>query len=217
MSRAASRGQIALPLDWSAGGVNAVPLLTGPSNAEAVRFVQDFAHWPLPVAVLTGPAQSGRSLIGRLFARASGGQVIDGAERAAEESLFHDWNRAQDTGAPLLLIAELPPSAWGIALPDLASRLAAVPVVRIHEPDDALAGALIDALFASRGIIVAPDVAGYIVPRMERSYAALHRIVAALDTASLAQGRRIGVRLARETLLAEGLIDPDLFEREDAA
>jgi hypothetical protein len=43
----------------------------------------------------------------------------------------------------------------------------------------------------------------------------IHRIVAALDAASLEQGRRLGVRLARETLLSQGLIDPDLLERQD--
>jgi hypothetical protein len=52
---------------------------------------------------------------------------------------------------------------------------------------------------------------------MERSYAMIHRIVAALDVASLEKGRGIGIRLIRETLLSQGLIDPDLLERQDAA
>jgi hypothetical protein len=50
---------------------------------------------------------------------------------------------------------------------------------------------------------------------MERSYAMIHRVVAALDAASLEQGRRLGVRLTRETLLSQGLIDPDLLERQE--
>jgi chromosomal replication initiation ATPase DnaA len=64
---------------------------------------------------------------------------------------------------------------------------------------------------------LAPEVASYIVPRMERSYAMIHRVVAALDAASLEQGRRVGIRLTRETLLSQGLIDPDLLERQDEA
>ena len=208
-------GQIALPLDWSAGGSNDGPLIVGTSNAEAVRYLRHVATWPVRTAILTGPRGSGRSLIGRLFARDSGGQVIDGHDSVSEEQLFHAWNAAQAGGLPLLIIADAPPADWNVALPDLASRLRAVPVLTIGEPDDCLARDLIEALFAQRGMALAPEVASYIVPRMERSYAMLHRIVAALDAASLAQGRRVGVRLTRETLLSQGLIDPDLLERQE--
>lgn len=215
MARATS-SQIALPLDWSAGGSNDGPLIVGTSNADAVRYLRHVSTWPVRTAVLVGPRGSGRSLIGRLFASEAGGRVIDGHDSVSEEEIFHAWNAAQTSGKPLLVIADAPPSAWNIALPDLASRLAAVPVLTIGEPDDCLARDLIDALFAQRGMALAPEVASYIVPRMERSYAMIHRVVAALDAASLEQGRRVGVRLTRETLLSQGLIDPDLLERQDA-
>lgn len=213
MARAS--GQIALPLDWSAGGANDGPLIIGTSNADAVRYLRHVATWPVRTAVLVGPRGSGRSLIGRLFARDTGGRVIDGHDSVPEEEIFHAWNAAQASGTPLLIIADAPPAEWNVALPDLASRLAAVPVLAIGEPDDCLARDLIEALFAQRGIAIAPELPSYIVPRMERSYAMIHRIVAALDAASLAQGRRVGVRLTRETLLSQGLIDPDLLERQD--
>ncbi|WP_447763135.1 HdaA/DnaA family protein [Sphingopyxis panaciterrae] len=208
-------GQIALPLDWSAGGNNDGPLIVGTSNADAVRYLRHVSTWPVRTAVLVGPRGSGRSLIGRVFARDTGGRVIDGHDSVSEEEIFHAWNAAQASGTPLLIIADAPPAEWNVALPDLASRLAAVPVLAIGEPDDCLARDLIEALFAQRGIAIAPEVASYIVPRMERSYAMIHRVVAALDAASLEQGRRVGVRLTRETLLSQGLIDPDLLERQD--
>ena len=211
----ASPGQIALPLDWSAGGANDGPLIIGTSNADAVRYLRHVGTWPVRTAVLVGPRGSGRSLIGRLFARDTGGRVIDGRDGVSEEDMFHAWNAAQASGTPLLIVADTPPSDWNVALPDLASRLAAVPVLTIGEPDDCLARDLIDALFAQRGMALAPEVASYIVPRMERSYAMIHRVVAALDAASLEKGRRIGVRLTRETLLSQGLLDPDLLERQD--
>ncbi|WP_428627725.1 HdaA/DnaA family protein [Sphingopyxis sp.] len=209
-------GQIALPLDWSAGGTNDGPLIVGTSNADAVRYLRHVSTWPVRTAVLFGPRGSGRSLIGRLFARETGGRVIDGHDSSSEEDIFHAWNAAQTSGAPLLIIADSPPAEWAIALPDLASRLRAVPVLSIAEPDDCLARDLIEALFAQRGMALAPGVASYIVPRMERSYAMIHRVVAALDAASLEQGRRVGIRLTRETLLSQGLIDPDFLERQDA-
>ncbi len=212
MARAS--GQIALPLDWSAGASNDGPLIVGTSNADAVRYLRHVSTWPVRTAVLTGPRGSGRSLMGRLFVRETGGRVIDGPASVSEEAMFHAWNAAQASGAPLLIIADAPPADWGIGLPDLASRLRAVPVLAIGEPDDCLARDLIEALFAQRGMALAPEVAAYIVPRMERSYAMLHRVVAALDAASLERGRGIGIRLTRETLLSQGLIDPDLLERD---
>ena len=64
---------------------------------------------------------------------------------------------------------------------------------------------------------IAPEIPSYIVPRMERSYAMIHRVVAALDAASLEKARRVSIRLTRETLLSQGLIDPDLLERQDTS
>lgn len=211
----AKPGQYALPLDWSAGGSNDGPLIVGSSNADAIRYLRHVSTWPVRTAVLIGPRGSGRSLIGRLFARDTGGHVIDGPDSVSEEEMFHAWNAAQASGHPLLIIADAPPAEWDIALPDLASRLRAVPVLVIGEPDDCLARDLIEALFAQRGMAIASEIPSYIVPRMERSYAMLHRVVAALDAASLEKGRRVSVRLTRETLLSQGLIDPDLLERQE--
>ena len=214
MARAvAAPAQQALPLDWSAAGSNDPPLLVGTCNADALRFLAHPALWPVRCAVLVGPPKSGRSLIGRVFARTSGGTVVDGPSSISEEALFHAWNAAQATGKPLLIIADAPPADWSVALADLRSRLAAVPVARIGELDDAHARDLIEAQFAQRGIGIAPDVARFIVQRMHRSHATVARIVDALDGASLAQGRRIGKRLAGEVLRDAGLIVDDLVDQ----
>src|SRR3546814_5612161 len=96
--------------------------------------------------------------MGRLFARETGGRVIDGPDSVPEEEMFHAWNAAQASGTPLLIVADTPPSEWHVALPDLASRLRAVPVLKIGEPDDCLARDLIEALFARRGMAISPEV-----------------------------------------------------------
>lgn len=214
MSRSSLRlAQFALPLDWSAAGHNDPPLVVGECNSDALRFLSQPATWPVSCAVLVGPPQSGRSLIGRVFARSSGGRVIDGPDTVSEEDLFHAWNAAQSSKMPLLLIAAAPPASWGVMLPDLASRLAAVPVLHIGDPDDGYARDYIEVHFAQRGMAVGPDLADFIVRRMHRSHATLARIVDALDAASLAQGRRIGKRLAGEVLRYAGLITPDLVDQ----
>ena len=178
-------GQIALPLDWSAGGANDGPLIVGASNADAVRYLRHVATWPVRTAVLTGPRGSGRSLMGRLFAAETGGRVIDGPASVSEEEIFHAWNAAQSSGTPLLIIADAPPAEWNIALPDLRSRLGAALHLTIAVPDDEMVAALIEAHSEARGLVLGDGALTYLVPRLERSFAGIEAVVAAIDRLSL--------------------------------
>jgi chromosomal replication initiation ATPase DnaA len=92
------------------------------------------------------------------------------------------------------------PARWGVALPDLSSRLAALPVVRIAAPDDALLEAVLVKLFADRQVAVAPDVIAYALRHMDRSFAAVRALVAKADAESLAGQRAVTVPLLRNLL-----------------
>jgi chromosomal replication initiation ATPase DnaA len=191
--------QFALPLAWPADARDAEFMVT-PCNEQAVRMLDRWATWPVRTALLTGPTQSGRSLLGRIFAQRSGGDVIDDAERQTEEELFHAWNRAQDERRPLLLIAALAPPAWTIALPDLRSRLAASPVATLQPPDDALVRALLERGFEQNRIDARPDLIAWLAARIERSHLAVTATVDRLAQAALAGRRRLSIPMARETL-----------------
>ena len=197
--------QIALPLDWPVADADEDFLLSE-ANAHVLEHLTRWTTWPVMATLLTGPRQSGRSLLGRIFVRRTGGRLFDDAERHEEEAIFHAWNEAQEKRRPLLIIADAPPPAWAIALPDLRSRLAATPQLAIAPPDDRLVADLITKLLADRGIFVAPDVAEYLVPRIERSYHAVQRVVDALDRALFAGGRRLTVPLAKRALAEAGII-----------
>lgn len=191
--------QPALPLDWPADEADDSFIVT-PSNAVAVRHLEAPGTWPVAVTLLTGPRKSGRSLLARIFARRNGGRLIDDADRRDERTLFNAWNEAQATRLPLLLVADAPPPAWRVALPDLASRLAATPVVTLGDPDDALIGALIETQLARRGISISPEVIAYLVPRAPRSHARVISLADALDAASLARRQPVTVPLARAVI-----------------
>ena len=90
-------------------------------------------------------------------------------------------------------------------MPDLASRLKATPHVSIGDPDDALVGLLMQKLLAQRGLMMKPDVASYVLARIERSYVAILRFVDALDNAALALKRGISIALARDVLMRIGM------------
>ena len=198
--------QMALPLAWPADPGDS-DFITGPSNAVAVKHLAHWSLWPVAATIMTGPRKSGRSLLGRIFAAKNRAILIDDAEQAEEEAVFHAWNAAQATRRPLLLIADSAPPAWAITLPDLASRLSATPRIALGDPDDALAAGLIEKLLGARGLAAERAVTAYLLPRTERSHVAIHRLVDALDEVALARRQRLTVPLARRALISLGVID----------
>ncbi|MBD2841287.1 HdaA/DnaA family protein [Erythrobacter rubeus] len=182
---APSNQQIALPLVARDGGA-AQRVVIGNANTHVVDALSEPERWPFRTAVLTGPRRSGKSLLGR-WAAGQGIRVIDNADTLDEAELFHSWNASQEGGSkagePLLLIANARP--WEIRLPDLASRLGGSLQLEIGEPDDAMAAELIEAFAEQRALSLAEGAAEYLVPRTERSFAALETLVATIDRISL--------------------------------
>jgi len=118
----------------------------------------------------------------------------------AAETLFHLYNLLAEIGGHLLLTARVPPARWRLGLPDLASRLGAAPAVAIDPPDDALLAAVLVKLFADRQLEPDRRVIGYLLARMERSFAAARALAARIDRAALAAGTGPTLTLARAAL-----------------
>ncbi|MFA6115377.1 MAG: DnaA/Hda family protein [Sphingomonas sp.] len=197
--------QIALPFDWPPDPRDD-EFLVSDSNARAVQQLERWSTWPVMAVVLTGPRKSGRSLLARIFAAKSGGEIIDDAERQSETAIFHAWNRAQETRHPLVIVADVPPPEWTVKLPDLRSRLTASPTARIGPPDETLMQALFERQFLRRGLDARPDLIQWLILRVERSHVALLRTVDVLDQAVLERHKRLSIPLARATLAEVGLI-----------
>ena len=197
--------QIGLPFDW-ARQISEGGFLAGDANMLALRHIEGWRDWPLPISILSGPARSGKSLLGRYFTDISGGTVIDDAQGQADDALFHAWNIARDSGTPLLLISRDAPDAWPVTLPDLRSRLAAAAHVRIAEPDDRLMQALIESGLAQGGAAFSADVPAWLARRTERSYAAIAALLEWLNTLSLASLRKISVPLLKEEMQNSGFL-----------
>jgi len=197
--------QISLPFEWPGQGTDG-DFLVSDANAVAVRHLEGWRDWPLAISVLSGPALSGRSMLGRRFAAMSGGRVIDDAEGVEDRLLFNAWNDAQISRRPLLLIGSRAPTLWDMTLPDLRSRLAAAPHVAIGEPDEPLARALIERALGGMGANYASDLPDWLLRRIERSYAAIAQVTRLLNEAALSSGRKISVAMAKEALQAAGFL-----------
>jgi chromosomal replication initiation ATPase DnaA len=100
----------------------------------------------------------------------------------------------------MLLTSRVPPGELDVKLPDLRSRLRALPFVTIAPPDEALLKAVLVKHFMDRQLVVEPHVVGYIALHMDRSMEAVAAIVAEIDRAAMASRRRITRALAAEIL-----------------
>ncbi|MFL6735966.1 MAG: HdaA/DnaA family protein [Sphingomonas sp.] len=197
--------QIALPLDWPQSDGDA-RFIVSEANREAFDHFRKFSMWPVKATILTGPRRSGRTLLARSFVERVGGRLFDEAEQRDEEELFHAWNQAQDTARPLIMVADEVPPAWSPILPDLKTRLAVTPIVRISHPDDPLFAALMQLHFADRGVHIPPDALRFMSERLHRDYWTAERAVEAVDRFAMAERARLSLPTVRRALAEAGLI-----------
>lgn len=202
----AGREQIALPLDWPQSQGES-RLIVSDSNREAFEHFRKWSLWPVKATLLTGPRRSGRSLLARSFAERVGGRVMDQADRADEEELFHAWNAAQESGRPLVMIVDRAPPDWEIALPDLRTRIVVTPTATIAEPDDLLFQALVELHFADRGLHIPREALRFMCDRLHRDYLTVERAVEAVDRYAIAERARVTLPTVRRALIESGMID----------
>jgi chromosomal replication initiation ATPase DnaA len=198
--------------------------VVSPANAQAVKAVDAWPAWHGGCLALIGPEGSGKSHLALTWARAQGAAVLPAKGRLElgalqgrpvlyedadrdrarrDEILFHLINMAGQPGGGLLLTARAPPSGWAAALPDLRSRLNALPVAQIQEPDDLILESVLRKFFRERNIRPAEDVFPYLLRRIERSAPKALAVVKRLDEAADAEGRPISRALARQILESE--------------
>ncbi len=204
----------------------AAAFVRSPSNAYAVDAL---AAWPDKagqIMAVCGPAGCGKTHLARIWAERVGAIPLNGAEAAFadpielegrpilldiaqdadDETLFHLINLAHQDGGALLMVSRPSPRRWEVAVPDLRSRLDAVRVIAMEPPDDAVLSAILAARFAERSIAPGDGVIDYLVMRIDRSAAAAAAVVERLD----AEHRPITRSLARQVLgTADDLFDDD--------
>lgn len=212
--------------------------LVSQANEEALAMVERWPDWPHWALVIAGPAQSGKSHLAAVWKLRSNAETVSAdaltpglvdtlRERGAlviedlqkgisdEALLFHLLNVAREHKLSILMTSQTAPGDLAIRVPDLRSRLRAIPVASIAAPDDALLKALLVKHFADRQLSVEPHVIDQLAMRTDRSFAAVADIVAAIDERALAAKRPVTRVLARE-VLAEQQQDEERADDKDA-
>lgn len=209
--------------------------LVTPSNAAAVALIERYPDWPHYGVVLSGAAGSGKSHLLEVWRQAADAKLVRAAEigeiapeelmaggalaiddapgkRLDERGLFHLLNLTRQTGGHVLIASDSDPASWPVTLPDLATRLKALAVIRLETPDDALLRGVLVKLFADRQLAVDESVISYLMLRMPRSLDSARALVAGIDRVALTEQVPVTRGLAARVL--EGLTEPGLFPDE---
>lgn len=193
-------------------------------NRKAWLYMQPQQDWPSPVFLLRGEKASGKTHLASIWAARANAPLLQAAEVeinkppqdyfaggttlvmediehiSHESALFHLYNYAMQQQYSLLLTMDASIVWDHFILPDLRSRLQAAPQAEITAPDDALLTALLAKHFSDRQIAWNEGLLHYLLPRLERSFAAVRQIVERLDEAALRQKQPLSISLARQIL-----------------
>jgi len=203
--------------------LGAEDFLVSSSNAAAVELIDSWPAWAYRACLVVGPAGSGKSHLANVWQLKSSAAlftagklsdadvaalpegsalVVEDIDRgiADEQALFHLLNRVRESGLNVLMTSRIAAGDLQFRVPDLRSRLRALPMVELDTPDEALLRAVLVKLFCDRQLNVDPAVIGYLCLRMERSMEAAARVVAAIDRLALATHRKVTRPLAAEAL-----------------
>jgi chromosomal replication initiation ATPase DnaA len=201
--------------------LGAEDFLISSANRAAASAIDQWPHWPQASMLVVAPPRAGKTHLGnvwrlksgatRLSANAlreddiafSGGALLVEdlhAGIANERVLFHLLNLVRERKLSMLLTSRISAGELKVELPDLRSRLRALPIVAIANPDEALLKAVLVKQFADRQLTVEPHVVSHIALHMEQSMQAAATIVAEIDRTAMSTHRKVTRALAAEVL-----------------
>ncbi len=205
-------------------------LVVAEANREAALLLATPSTWPGGALALVGPQGSGKThlslawalehgaeslapdapldQVAAAFAAAGGRLVIDDAggpaadQNLRDQTLIRALDLARSRGGAVLLTGPRDPGAWETTIPDLKSRLQALAVARLGEPDRALLDVVLRRLCRERFIELRHDARVFLLENMAQSFAAAHSVAEALD-ALVVRGRKpVTTAMAKKALAA---------------
>ncbi|HEU4379462.1 MAG TPA: DnaA/Hda family protein [Hyphomicrobiaceae bacterium] len=201
--------------------LGAEDFLVSASNQAAADMIDRWPDWPLASIMVVAPARAGKTHLANVWrlksgasrleatalceedvARANGALLVEDLHSGIgnERALFHLLNLVREHRLSMLLTSRVPPGELDVRLPDLRSRLRALPLVGIDRPDEGLLKAVLVKHFSDRQLAVEPHVINHLALHMEQSMAAAADLVAEIDRLAMASHRKVTRALAAEAL-----------------
>jgi DnaA family protein len=200
------------------------------ANVEALAAARALAQGATPMLYLHGVAGTGRSHLLQAICSAVPGAgyfplrqlrqlgpavlegiaglpvvVLDDVDAVAgssewEQRLFGLYNECSGSAVRLAVSASVPAADLPLELPDLVSRLGAMPHYALRPLDELQQREALQLRAAQRGIELPADTLLYLQRRFARDMGSLNRLLDQLDLASLEQQRRLTLPFIRRVL-----------------
>lgn len=126
--------------------------------------------------------------------------ILEDIEYLEEKTLLHLINVMQEKQQYLLLTSSKSPAKLNISLSDLQSRIMAIPSISILPPDSDLFKAVLLKHLSDRNLDINMVAIDYLVPRIERSFTKLLRLVNKLEAVSRITKKAISIHMIKEIL-----------------
>lgn len=195
--RSSCNAQAAEFLDtWPQGALTSTALLTGPQASGKTHLTHSWAQ--RTQAMIIDPQAIGKKDSAALFGTNAHALLEDIHTLRDETALFHLLRHAETARLHLLLSSRAPASRLAFTLPDLRSRLMALPELSIGAPDTELLTLFLFKCFADRQLRVSQEVVEYLALRIERSFAAAQAIIERIEEQALNQKHAITIPFVKK-------------------
>jgi DnaA family protein len=123
---------------------------------------------------------------------------------AWEHALFVLYNQVAEARGRLIAAAQVAPRASGFLLPDLKSRLTALPAFQLQSLDDDATRRALQLRAGHRGLDLPDDTAQFLLSRSRRDMASLYGVLDRLDDEALRAQRRLTIPFVKGVLNITG-------------
>lgn len=188
-------------------------------NHKIIEFIKKWPNWGeekySKILILYGEEGCGKSHLVHIWQKISNAKflsketysnpysyieksfVLENIENLDQEMLMHLINVVEEKQQYLLMTSRVMPINLKFTLPDLSSRIRAIPFFTINTPSNELFKAVLYKHLSDRNLQVNMVAIDYIIPRIERSFTKLIRFVNKLEAASRISKKPITIPLIK--------------------
>ena len=212
-----------LPLIFSDTSELFSGLIAGPENELAIKWLKKWPEWPPPSRFLNifGPNACGKSRLGRFHQQRTGAQILTKlvkwdpleitgnhfildditiSKNWSEEALFFLYQTVTGNSGTVLFLSEKPISNLAWRLDDLRSRFRSVNAQEILPLSEVSLRPILELYFTERQCVIAQTVLDFLVPRVQREYSYIQKLVYEIDKLSLNNKKAVSIRLVKQVL-----------------